>query len=39
MDRDCVVGLFGAPMIAWQTAGLPKPGIELTAHLPESALA
>jgi hypothetical protein len=39
MDHDCIVRLFGGPVIAWQIAGLPKPGIEWTAHMPESTLA
>lgn len=35
----CISELFGDPVIAWKVAGLPKPAIEPSAHMPTSELA
>jgi sulfur relay (sulfurtransferase) DsrC/TusE family protein len=39
MDENCIADLFGDSLIAWQVSGLPKPNVELTAHMPGSVLA
>jgi TusE/DsrC/DsvC family sulfur relay protein len=38
LDKGCVTRLFGDPLIAWQIAGLPKSGIDMSAYMPSSHL-
>ena len=38
LDEGCVSDLFGDPLIAWQIAGLPKSGIDMSAYMPSSHL-
>jgi TusE/DsrC/DsvC family sulfur relay protein len=38
LDSGCVDALFGDPVIAWQIAGLPRSGIDMSAYMPDSHL-
>jgi tRNA 2-thiouridine synthesizing protein E len=38
LEDGCVTRLFGDPVIAWQIAGLPKSGIDMSAYMPTSHL-
>ncbi|MGB0722789.1 MAG: TusE/DsrC/DsvC family sulfur relay protein [Gammaproteobacteria bacterium] len=36
LGTHCVSDLFGDPKVAWQIAGLPKAGIDMSAYMPTS---
>lgn len=36
LAKGCISELFGDPLVAWQVAGLPKPGIDMAAYMPSS---
>jgi len=36
--ENCIAALFGDALIAWRIAGLPKPAVDLDAHMPGSRL-